>query len=153
MTTTARFLPLLWMVAALWGGMLAAYFLRFGAGFLVASFGVGGERTGLVALWTTRAVGLVAIWLGTSRAERWWPVLSRRRLAIGALGGLLVGALLGYLLESVVGDSDGNVIVAVALLGYCGGVLLASAHRAESGGPKVSPAEPAIEADKASPRR
>lgn len=129
MKLAARGLLLLWMLGALWVGMLSAYFLHLQTALLVARLGLASRGAGLVALWTLRVIGVFAIWLGAGRAVRWWPGLSHRRLAIGALGGLLAGALLAYPLNSVVGDGEGDVIVAGALLGYGAGVLVASRDR------------------------
>ena len=142
MKPASRGLLVLWMVGALWSGMLAAYFLHLQTALLVARLGLGSRGAGLVALWTLRVIGVVAIWLGAGRAVRWWPGLSRRRLAIRALGGLLGGALVGYLLDSVVGDGEGNVIVAGALLGYGVGVLMASGREGTSPLGKLGPIEP-----------
>lgn len=129
MKLASRGLLVLWMLSALWSGMLAAYFLHLQTALLVARQGMGSRGAGLVALWTLRVIGVVAIWLGAGRATRWWPELSRRRLALSALGGILGGALLGYLLDPVVGDGEGNLIVAVTLLGYAVGILLASSRQ------------------------
>jgi hypothetical protein len=123
MTLARRGLLVLWMVTALWMGMLAAYVLRFLPAVLVASLGMGSRGTGLVALWTIRVVGAVAVWIGAGRAVRWWPALSRRRLTIGALSGFVGGTLLGHVLRVVVGDAGANVNTAIALVGYCVGVL------------------------------